>query len=231
MKKIFFWTFINLNIFILTTACQKTAGNTWENVKTAGRYVNKGIDSLMGKNHDSKMIYDDEMFSQAWNDDFIPLSDKDLSTQYVATDKATPQPKYSPGEKGSGIPEMNRFSSPTAHLNTIFKTIHFETDDHVIREQTDLVTISKIASFLKKNPNYYIVIEGHTDERAAAAYNMALGTRRANHIRVLLIKQGVDFNRIYTISYGKEKPVSLGHAKDDWSKNRRSQFKIFNKTK
>ena len=58
---------------------------------------------------------------------------------------------------------------------------------------------------------------------------MALGTRRANHIRVLLIKQGVDFNRIYTVSYGKEKPLANGSSREELKQNRRAEFKIYKK--
>jgi peptidoglycan-associated lipoprotein len=58
---------------------------------------------------------------------------------------------------------------------------------------------------------------------------MALVTRRANHVRVLLIKQGVDFNRIYTISNGKEKPLAQGHSPDAWKRNRRCEYKIYHK--
>jgi peptidoglycan-associated lipoprotein len=73
------------------------------------------------------------------------------------------------------------------------------------------------------------LIEGHTDERASASYNLALGMRRANHIRQLLVKNGVSLNRIYTVSRGKEQPFALGHTPDDWKQNRRGEFKIFEK--
>ena len=110
---------------------------------------------------------------------------------------------------------------------SIFKMINFETDEHIVREKKDLLSVQNIANYMKKNPNAYLIIEGHCDERASAAYNMALGTRRANHVRVLLIRQGINFNRIYTVSHGKEKPLALGHAPQDWQENRRSEFKIY----
>jgi peptidoglycan-associated lipoprotein len=211
------------------SSCQKNSTVAWENVKTAGRYLNKSIDSLIGKEIDSKLITEEDEFIGPDDDDFIPLSDLDLKTQFTTTDAAIAQPKKSIGEQGSGIPKMAKFASPDGKLTTVFKTIHFPTDDHVIREREDLIVISKIANFLKKNPDYYLITEGHTDERASSAYNMALGTRRANHVRVLLIKQGVDFNKIYTVSHGKEKPLASGHTKEDWLQNRRTEFKIFKK--
>jgi peptidoglycan-associated lipoprotein len=49
-----------------------------------------------------------------------------------------------------------------------------------------------------------------------------LGARRANAVRDFLISQGVDSARLQTISYGKERPVSLCSEDSCWSKNRRA---------
>jgi peptidoglycan-associated lipoprotein len=207
-------------------SCQRSGGQAWEDVKTAGRYINRGIDTLCGKNYDSKQYIEDDMMGPV-DEEFIPLDSKDISLQYKTRDTAISQSKMEPGKKG--IPNLDKFQEAPTHLRSIFKMINFETDDHVVRNREDLYSVQKIVAFMKKNPNYYLCIEGHCDERASAAYNMALGTRRANHVRVLLIKQGVDFNRIYTVSYGKEKPLALNHSSDGWNKNRRSEFKLFEK--
>jgi peptidoglycan-associated lipoprotein len=214
-------------ILLFCTSCQNTSSQEWENVKTASRYLNKGIDALIGKDFETRLITNENEFVGPSHEEFIPLCDDDLQTQFVATDLAIAQPKASLGESASGVPKMEKFETPGGKLASIFKTIHFETDNHVVKNQNDLITVSQIASFLKRNPNYYIITEGHTDKRASSAYNMALGTRRANHIRVLLIKQGVDFNKIYTVSFGKEKPLVVGNTRDDLLKNRRAEFKIF----
>lgn len=225
MKKLINLAFI-LTLFIFTS-CERS-GSTWENVKTAGRYLQKGFDTLWGKDYDSYLVKNDTEFLGPDSEDFIPLNESDLRGSYVSSDRAFAQPKDSFGE--GGVPSFSNFKTP-ANLSNIFKNVHFETDDHILRNQEDLVVIQKIASYLKKHPKVYVCIEGHCDERASAAYNMALGTRRANHIRVLLIKQGIDFNRLYTISYGKEKPVATGHSSNDWNLNRRSEFKIYEKQK
>ncbi len=222
MKKIINLAFI-LSLFIFTS-CERS-GSTWENVKTAGRYLHKGFDSLWGKDYESYLVQNEKDFIGPDGEDFIPLNESDLKGGFIS-DKAFAQPKDSFGE--GGMPGFSNFKTPTS-LSSIFKTVHFETDDHILRDKDDFITIQKIAGYLKKHPKVYLCIEGHCDERASAAYNMALGTRRANHIRVLLIKQGIDFNRIYTISYGKEKPLALGHNPQDWNMNRRGDFKIYEK--
>ena len=87
----------------------------------------------------------------------------------------------------------------------------------------------RFAGYLQKNPNVYLVIEGHCDERASASYNMALGMRRAMPSALPLVKNGADLNRIYTLSRGKEQPLAAGRGPADWKVNRRSEFRIYQK--
>jgi peptidoglycan-associated lipoprotein len=82
-------------------------------------------------------------------------------------------------------------------------------------------TLELQAAWLKKYPQYKVVVEGHADERGTREYNLALGERRANSVKDYLIALGIDPSRIETISYGKERPVALGHDEESWSKNRR----------
>lgn len=220
MKKLL--TLIAIAWSLIFTGCHK-ADNVWDSVKTAGRYMNKSIDNLVGKPYNAHQA-GEQNFSNLEEEDFIPLSDKDLKTQFAATDMAIPQPKVSLGEKG--VPGIENFSMPEGELSTLFRNLHFNTDEHILRSKEDLLTVVKIAEYLKSHHSIYLAIEGHCDERAAASYNMALGTRRANYVRGLLVKHGVDLNRLYSISYGKEKPLALGHTTKDWEQNRRVQFKI-----
>ena len=81
-------------------------------------------------------------------------------------------------------------------------------------------TLDKQAAWLKKYPGYKITIEGHCDERGTREYNLALGERRANAVRNVLIAAGVSASRISTISYGKERPIVLGSNEEAWAQNR-----------
>ena len=83
-------------------------------------------------------------------------------------------------------------------------------------------TLELQSAWLKKYPQYKVVVEGHADERGTREYNLALGERRANSVKDYLVALGIDPSRVETISYGKERPVALGHDEESWSKNRRS---------
>lgn len=78
------------------------------------------------------------------------------------------------------------------------------------------------AEWLKKNRNISITVEGHADERGTRDYNLALGARRASAVRDALVSLGVSPEQVSTISYGKERPVSVCSESRCWSKNRRS---------
>jgi len=70
------------------------------------------------------------------------------------------------------------------------------------------------------------MIEGHCDDRGTNEYNLALGDRRANSAKTYLVQLGVDSARIYTISYGEERPIVDGSNESAWAKNRRGEFKL-----
>jgi len=88
--------------------------------------------------------------------------------------------------------------------------------------ETARTTLDKQADWLKTYPAVTIRVEGHADERGTREYNLALGARRANSVKEYLISQGVNPNRIDTISYGKERPAVNGSNEAAWAQNRRS---------
>lgn len=99
--------------------------------------------------------------------------------------------------------------------------VFFSTDRSVL-DASARGTLVRQADWLKQNAGISLTIEGHADERGTREYNLALGARRANAVRDFLISQGVNADRLQTISFGKERPVSLCSEESCWSKNRRS---------
>lgn len=213
-------------LFVMTSCCQNST-ETWEDVKTAGRYMQRGVDKMWGKDYESRLLASDDEFIGPQDGDFIPLNDTDLKNPFAATDTPLAQPKGIPGKKG--VPPLDQFYAPPENVRSLFSKVHFETDEFVLKDTAEVQAIMQMAAYLKKNPNVYLVISGHCDERASASYNMALGMRRANYIRGLLVKNGVDLNRLYTVSRGKEDPLAAGHSQNDWKINRRAEFKIYEK--
>ncbi|APQ11091.1 peptidoglycan-binding protein [Pseudomonas oryzihabitans] len=66
-----------------------------------------------------------------------------------------------------------------------------------------------------------VVLNGYTDERGTAEYNMALGERRAQAVQRYLVLQGVSPAQLEVVSYGKTNPVCVQHDESCWAQNRR----------
>jgi len=99
--------------------------------------------------------------------------------------------------------------------------VFFDTDQYDLDPEAQFV-LQKQAQWFAANPGTTATIEGHADERGTREYNLALGARRANSARAFLISQGVDGNRLRTVSYGKERPVAIGSDESAWAQNRRA---------
>jgi peptidoglycan-associated lipoprotein len=126
----------------------------------------------------------------------------------------------------TGIGERPFVGGAGALQHGQFAPVLFDYDSARIRPG-EVPKLEAVAAYLRSNPGK-LVIEGYCDERGTAEYNRALGERRALAARDELVKLGVDASRISTISYGKERPVDLGHDEAAWAKNRRCEFVVVN---
>ena len=83
----------------------------------------------------------------------------------------------------------------------------------------------KLMEFAEKlkgeNKNVYLEIQGHTDASGDKMYNYKLGEERAEAVRRFLSKQGIALNRMSTISYGEDEPVSKNTSRKGRAENRR----------
>jgi peptidoglycan-associated lipoprotein len=104
---------------------------------------------------------------------------------------------------------------------TIGDRVLFATDSVQIGAD-QLPVLRRQAEWLNRYRQVQVTIEGHADERGTREYNLALGQRRANAARDVLVSSGVAGARIQTISFGKDRPVQLGSNEASWSQNRRA---------
>jgi len=81
-------------------------------------------------------------------------------------------------------------------------------------------------SILNRSPSLRLRLSGHTDERGADEYNLALGERRAASALRYLTALGVPPARLDITSFGEENPVCQESVESCWSRNRRVEFEI-----
>ena len=121
----------------------------------------------------------------------------------IATTPYTP-----PANTGNAGPDL------TAH------SVYFDFDKSEIKPDSQAV-VASWATYLSANPTSKVRLEGNTDERGTREYNIGLGERRANAVAQALEAKGVSASQLTTVSYGKERPVALGHDEASWQQNRR----------
>jgi peptidoglycan-associated lipoprotein len=125
------------------------------------------------------------------------------------------------GSGGSGNFGSQPWNDPKSPL--FEKSVYFGFDEYTVQTKYQKM-LSAHASYLKANPNQKIIIQGNTDERGTAEYNLALGQRRSDAARKSLNLMGVSDNQIEAVSFGKEKPKAEGDNEAAWTENRRADI-------
>ncbi len=134
-----------------------------------------------------------------------------------------PPPKAAPPT--DEVVDISVLDIETLNKKGYLSDAFFDYDQSDLREDARTV-LAADAQWLKKHPSVQVLIEGHCDERGTAAYNLALGDRRANAAKEYLISLGIDASRLRTVSYGKERPFCTESNETCWQKNRRAHLVI-----
>lgn len=139
----------------------------------------------------------------------VPLDQPGTGTGGTGTDSAT-----------TGV-IMDPFNpqSPLAQE----RSVYFEFDSYVVPEQYRRL-VEMHASYLSRNTQQNVRIEGHADARGGSEYNLALGQRRSDAVARMMSLMGVNSAQIETISFGKERPKALGSTEADYAENRRADI-------
>ena len=143
------------------------------------------------------------------------------TTDFVKTDTTASEPAVSSTALPTNVEDLNRVAQERGYVQDAF----FGYDESSLSPAAQ-GALTVTANWLKTNPQYNILIEGHCDERGTEQYNLALGDRRANIAKQYLQTLGVDAARMRTVSYGEERPFDPGHDEAAWTKNRRAHVVI-----
>ena len=149
--------------------------------------------------------------------------DATSSAQSSSTNTATTASSSSSSSSASSSSSEESSSvSVKSEFAKVGTTVLFDFDSSHLTGYAQRV-LDRQAAFMKARPETRVVIGGHADERGTRGYNLALGERRASSARDYLVAKGVNAARIRIISYGKERPASVGSTEAAWRLNRRAQ--------
>jgi len=156
-----------------------------------------------------------------------PAAVSSTSTRPPSPPEPVREPEPIPAEPIASDP-LSATDIDTINRNSPFQPVFYAFDAADI-DTTGQQALNANAALMKKYSTWIITIEGHTDERGTAEYNLALGERRAMAARNYLVSLGIPADRLRTVTYGKEFPFEPGHDEGSWSKNRRAHFVVTSK--
>ena len=127
------------------------------------------------------------------------------------------------GPTGVGLSDAQRaaLTDPSSPLSK--RSIFYDFDKYDVKpEYRPLVEAH--AKFLRDNPAIKMMIQGNTDDRGSREYNIALGQRRSDGVKRMLLLLGAREEQVESVSLGEEKPRAQGSSEDAWAQNRRSDI-------
>ncbi len=142
---------------------------------------------------------------------------------------ASTQPQAAAGTAvaptGKVVANPGAYSALTDPNNILSqREVYFDFDKYNVKEEfADLIQAH--SNYLTMNSGAQVSLQGHADERGTAEYNLALGQKRADAVKkVMMTAYGVEAKQVETISYGKERPAVQGSTEEAWAKNRRVEI-------
>ncbi len=115
------------------------------------------------------------------------------------------------------------YLDPHNSLSTA-RSVYFEFDGTVLKPEFNAL-IEKHGKYLAAHPALAIKVEGNTDDRGSAEYNLALGQKRAQNVVQALKVFGVRDAQVEPVSWGEEKPKATGEDESAWAQNRRADLR------
>ena len=107
--------------------------------------------------------------------------------------------------------------------------VNFDFDSYAITPTAEGI-LNEAGAKMEQNPSSLIEIAGYTDKTGSNQYNLMLGEKRAGSAkRYLADKFGISLYRLFIVSYGEDKQVSMDSENQSASKNRRVTLTVWGK--
>ena len=106
-------------------------------------------------------------------------------------------------------------------LNNIF----FDFDKSTLQEESS-GELRRVARFLMANSKVSVEMAGHTDIKGSKEYNIKLSEARAKTVADMIIKFGVDAERVSYKGYGPDVPIADNETEEGRARNRRTEIII-----
>lgn len=126
-------------------------------------------------------------------------------------------------DSNMGCPEIAQETKDV--FEKALKGIQFESGRDVIKSSSNGI-LNNVASIMKDNPNYKLIIDGHTDSQGDDNANMTLSEKRAAAVKKYLVNKGVSESRLSSRGFGETKPKATNDTSEGRATNRRVEFTV-----
>lgn len=109
------------------------------------------------------------------------------------------------------------------------QVVHFAVDEAVIPDVNKRL-LDRAVDIMKQVPDMKLMITGHTDKTADAAYNMKLSQERAQSMKDYMVSQGADPAKLMTQGMGETDPIADNSTEQGRFRNRRIEFTVYDET-
>ena len=107
----------------------------------------------------------------------------------------------------------------------LIEHVYFDFDKYNLTADSKAKSVSNASKLSPLKSDTTVKVLGNTDEWGTDEYNYALGLKRANSVKEVLVANGVKAN-ISLVSLGESNPVCTAKTKDCWAKNRRVEHEL-----
>jgi outer membrane protein OmpA-like peptidoglycan-associated protein/ABC-type nitrate/sulfonate/bicarbonate transport system substrate-binding protein len=102
--------------------------------------------------------------------------------------------------------------------------VYYDSGKAAVKKES-LSVLNEVVSVLKQFPEYYLIIDAHTDSEGSSESNLKLSRDRAETVRAYLVSQKIDPNRLIARGWGESRLlVADEKTEEDRAKNRRTEF-------
>ncbi|HEY5291862.1 MAG TPA: peptidoglycan-associated lipoprotein Pal [Burkholderiales bacterium] len=103
------------------------------------------------------------------------------------------------------------------------RSLYYDYDKYDVKDEYKPL-LQAHARYLAQNRNAKMLIQGNCDERGSREYNIALGQKRADGVKKMLLLMGAQESQVESVSLGEEKPRCTETTEACYSQNRRSDM-------
>ncbi len=172
---------------------------------------------------------DGDQLTYRWNPSLgSVLNPADAETTWTAPQQEGTVPvavTASDGKGGTANDTVNIQVARPRAKSIAFEDVHFDFDRYTLRPEATRA-LDEAVRMMKEDRSLRIEIDGHTCDIGTAEYNLALGDRRASAVRSYLISQGVEADRLDTITYGEEMAKYDNEREETRRLNRRAALVV-----